>query len=81
MVALTTLPEDLSSVPSTHIGQFTATCISSSRRSVALFWLPKVLALICVHTYTGVGVGWEGVRRFLFEMGFHYVPLLVWNSQ
>ena len=40
--ALAALAEDLSSIPSTHIGQFTTTWNSGTRGSDALFWAPQV---------------------------------------
>ena len=48
--ALTTAAEDLSYVPSIHVGQFTIACNSSSKRSGALFWLLLALHTCDAHT-------------------------------
>lgn len=40
---LPALPEELNSVPCTHIGWLTTACISSSRTSDALFWSLETL--------------------------------------
>lgn len=42
----TAFPEDMSSVPSSHIGQLTTACDSSSRRPDLIFWLPRALHVL-----------------------------------
>lgn len=44
----TALAEDLTSVPSAHVGQLTTACNFSLRESDALFWTLRVL-LMCTH--------------------------------
>lgn len=45
-------PEDLSSVPSTHTGQFTDTFNSSSKDHVVLFWHPQEPNICAPHKHT-----------------------------
>jgi hypothetical protein len=47
--ALAAPAEDLSLVPSTHVGQITTTCNSGSRRPDALFWSPRAPGTGLVH--------------------------------
>lgn len=47
--AYTTFAEDPSSVSTTHVRQYTATCHSIAKGSNALFRLPQPPGLICTH--------------------------------
>lgn len=44
------LPADLSSVPGTHFGQLTPTCISSYKR-IPPFCPPQASARVCTHPH------------------------------
>lgn len=47
-----TLQEDWSLLPTSSVGQLTATCVSSSRESNTFFFLVFMGTCTCVHTHT-----------------------------
>lgn len=56
LTVLCTLPEDLNSIPRTHVKQLTTTCNSCSRGSDAILWLVSVPYTHSIHSHRHIKI-------------------------